>query len=99
MSIIWVVVGTIGQLMLGVMLFMLAVFGGGGMANGRSLDKIWISILDLAMFALPLSCLVAASMVIYLFRTGSGSWAYCWYAAPLGLAVLYFFFLNFLSRQ
>lgn len=92
MSLFWVVLGTAAQLVLGFFLFMLAVFGGGGIANGHTLSKLHSAILDISIFALPASCALAAGVVLYLYKTGGSASSYGWYAAPLIPATLYVMF-------
>jgi hypothetical protein len=89
MSLGWVVAGTFGQGMLGMWMFMLVAFSGGGIANGNSLTKGQELFLDIAILALPASCAVSAIAVIYLYITDAGATAYWWYAMPVALMVLY----------
>ncbi|PTT79996.1 hypothetical protein DBR42_20355 [Pelomonas sp. HMWF004] len=93
MSLVWVVAGTFGQGMLGMWLFMMAAFSGGGIANGNSLTQGQTLFLDIAILALPASCAVSAIAVIYLYITDASATAYWWYALPLALAVVYFVYV------
>lgn len=100
MSLGWVVAGTFGQGMLGMWMFMLVAFSGGGLANGDSLTKRQELFLNLAILALPASCAVSAVAVIYLYITDAGATAYWWYALPVALMVLYLAYALYLvSRQ
>ncbi|WP_375056767.1 hypothetical protein [Zobellella sp. DQSA1] len=49
----WVTLGTIAQLMLAYMLFMMAIFAGAGAANGAELSRLQLQILTLAIYVLP----------------------------------------------
>lgn len=98
MSLGWVIAGTIGQLMLAFLLFMMAVFAGGGMANGNSLSKRQILLLDLSMLALPASALLSAGVVICLYVTGAGPRSYGWYGLPAAAVALYALFVSSIKR-
>jgi len=63
---------TFGELLLKYFLFMIAVFAGGGMANGSARSKRQIHPLDLSMLALPASAVISAVVVIYLYNTDAG---------------------------
>lgn len=89
MSLRWVIAGTFGQLLLGYFLFMLVVFSSAGIANGNTLNKLQSDILNLSIFALPLSCAISAGIVLRLYNKGANSSSYWWYGLPLILAVLY----------
>ncbi len=97
MSLGWVITGTVGQLMLGGLLFMFSVFSGAGIANGNTLSKLQLGILNFSMFALPLSCVLSAGIVLYLYKTGGNSSSYWWYVLPLILTALYALFASRLS--
>ena len=56
------------------------------------------NLLDLSMLALPLSSVVSAVAVIYLYCVDASSTSYWWYALPLVCAVLYVVFASSLSR-
>lgn len=66
MSLGWVITGTLGQLVLGVFLFMLVAFSGGGIANGNTVRKFQLGVLDFSMPVLPISCALSAGIVLYL---------------------------------
>jgi hypothetical protein len=95
----WTIFGSIAQLMLAYMLFMLAVFAGGGMANGRKLAKRQIRYLDRAMVALPGSAVLSVVIVLYHYYDGSGPWAFMWYALPVLPVIAYLTFLKKLSSR
>lgn len=92
MSLIWVIVGSILQLMLALFLFMLVAFSGGGIANDGSLRKIQIGVLDLSLYALPASCFIGSGIVIYYYATGGSAYAYWWYVLPILMAAAYLFY-------
>lgn len=92
MSLAWVVAGTLGQLIMGCLLFMLVVFSGAGIANAHALSKFQSVFLSLSIYLLPFSCLLSAGIVIYLYRSGAGAASYWWYTFPLLLAVVYLWF-------
>jgi len=98
MSLGWVIAGTFGELMLAFFLFMIAVFAGGGLANGNSLSQRQILLLDLSMLALPASAVVSAGVVIYLYITDAGPAAYWWYGLPAAVVVLYALFVSSIKR-
>jgi len=89
MSLGWVIAGTFGQLMLAFLLFMMAVFAGGGLANGNSLSERQILLLDLSMLALPASAVISAGVVIYQYATDGGPSSYWWYGLPAVAFALY----------
>ena len=93
MTLLWVVIGTIAQIILLGFLAMLAIFAGGGYANAPR-SQLKTKLLDLSMLALPGSCLVAAGIVIYLYNNGGGVHSYWWYALPLAMTLIYFKVMN-----
>ena len=98
MSLGWTLTGTIFELVLAYMLFMLVAFSGGGMVSGRSLTRRQTGLLDLSLFMLPGLCVLSACIVIGLHWCGGGAVSYAWYALPLLATVLYFAYLASLSR-
>ena len=99
MSIGWTVLGTIGQVMLANVLFMLVAFSAGGFVSGRQVGRLAMKILDLSLFVLPGSCALAALIVLYLHWQGGSGASYWWYALPLAATALYFAYLNALIRR
>jgi hypothetical protein len=100
MSLGWVIAGTFAQGMLGMWLFMMAAFAGGGMANGNSLSKGQTRLLDLGLIAVPAACAVSAVAVIYLYITDASAAAYWWYAVPVVFGAAYFWYATqLLPRQ
>lgn len=98
MSFVWTLLGTIAQLMLAYLLFMLVVFSAGGLANGVALGKFQLGILNLSIFLLPALCLLSACIVIYLHLRAGGAASYAWYAMPLVATVLYVAYVTWLGR-
>lgn len=98
MSFGWTFVGTIGQLMLAYLLFMLVVFSACGLAGGARLGRFSTAMLDKSMYLLPMLCPLSAGIVIYLHCTGGAAASYAWYAMPLGGAVLYLVYFTALAR-
>ncbi|HET7930857.1 MAG TPA: hypothetical protein VFL63_05670 [Rhodanobacteraceae bacterium] len=99
MSLAWTVLGTIGQLLLAYLLFMLVAFSGGGLVSGTSLGKRQRRILDLALFVLPGLCVASAIIVIGLQVGGAGAGAYGWYALPLAATAAYIAYVVKLARR
>jgi hypothetical protein len=98
MSFGWTLAGTIAQLMLALFLFMVVVFSAGGIANGTSLDKFQLGVLNLSMYLLPALCVLSALVVVYLQWRGGGAMSYWWYAMPLVATMLYLVYAVILSR-
>lgn len=94
MAITWVIIGSIGQLMVAMFLFMLVAFSAGGIANGNSLSKRQMSVLNLSIYALPATCLLSAGIVIYFYCTGASVIAFWWHLLPLGATVAYLLFVS-----
>ena len=95
----WTLLGTVGQMMLALVLFMLAAFSGGGLASGRALRRGQLRVLDGALFALPGVCGLSAIVVLFLQWAGGGAWAYAWHALPLAATVLYLAYVGRLARR
>lgn len=89
MSLAWVIIGTFFQLGLAFMLFMLAAFAGGGVANGRKLTSLQSKMLDLSIYALPLISLISAGIIIYQYNHDGSSTSYWWHIMPIVAAVIY----------
>ena len=83
MTLGWVIAGTIGQVLLAYMLFLLSVFGFSAVSNTHRTTRLDTAILDSALYAVPASCVLSAVIVIGLYRAGAGTSAYLWYAAPV----------------
>jgi hypothetical protein len=99
MSLPWIILGTIAQLMLALFLFMLVVFSGGGLVTGNKFSKIQMDILNLSMFVLPGACIVSVVVVWMLYWHGAGVSAYWWYALPLAATGAYLAYAISLGRQ
>ncbi|GAA6170264.1 hypothetical protein [Sessilibacter corallicola] len=94
MSVLWIIIGTIFQLMLSMFIFMLAAVVGGSFANGNNLSESKLKVLNLSLFVLPGLCIVAAGIVIYQFFSGGTNNSYFWYGLPIIGVMLYFIFLK-----
>ncbi|MEJ2479828.1 MAG: hypothetical protein P8Y78_06545 [Acidihalobacter sp.] len=99
MSLLWVIFGTLVQLALATLFFMLVVFSSAGIANGHTLTKLQSRILDWSLYALPLSCAFSAVLVIVLYWRGGGSAAYWWYALPAVAITAYLVFALVLNAR
>ncbi|MEP6897848.1 MAG: hypothetical protein ABI870_04905 [Rhodanobacter sp.] len=98
MSFGWVLLGTMGQLMLAYFLFMVVVFSAGGIANGARLGKFHSGMLTLSIYLLPALCLVSAGIVLYLHGHAGSAASYWWYAMPLAATALYLAYAIALSH-
>jgi hypothetical protein len=99
MSIGWTLLGTFGQLMLAVFLFMLVAFSGGGLVNGGNFRRAQVRVLDLSALVLPGTCALSAAIVLFLHWQGAGATSYAWYALPLGATALYLIYFRILVHQ
>lgn len=93
MSLLWVVLGVIGQAFLGFFLFMLAIFAGGGVANGNALAGWQMSLLNASIFVLPGLSAVSIIMLIHGWLHQGGASAYIWHLLPLAGAAIYIAFV------
>ena len=89
MTLGWVIAGTIGQVLLAYMLFLLGVFGFSAVGNTHRPTPFDFSVLNSALYAAPASCLISAVIVIGLYRSGAGEISYLWYAVPILLFASY----------
>lgn len=99
MSLTWTVLGTIAQLLLAYFLFMVVVFSAGGIANGVTLGRVQLGILNLSVFVLPGLCVLSAAIVVFLHLRAGSATSYWWYAMPLGATLLYLAYAVWLGRQ
>jgi hypothetical protein len=99
MSIGWTLLGTFGQLMLAVYLFMLVAFSAGGLVNGGDFRRAQVRVLDVSALVLPGTCLWSAAIVLVRHWQGAGAQSYAWYALPLGATALYLLYFRILVRQ
>ncbi len=98
MSLTWVIVGSVVQLMLSLFVFMVVAFSAGGVANGNNLNRIQVGILNLSIYVLPALCLLSAGIVIFCYKTGGSAYSYWWYTAPVILTLAYLFYANSLNN-
>lgn len=81
---IWSLLGAaLLQGMLAYLLFMLVVFWGAGLANGRNLARWQIRVLDLAMFAVPGSCVVLVLFLAVRYWREQPAPGWWWHLLPL----------------
>ena len=100
MALGWVIVGTIGQALLGVMLFLLVAFGFSAVGTTHRPTSFDFSVLNSAIYLLPASCIVSAVVVIVMYRLGANRFTYLWYMAPLLLFSGYLMYINmFIERK
>lgn len=98
MSTLWTVLGSIAMLgLVAPMAFMLVVFSGGALANGRVLSAVQEHVLDVSLWLLPMLCVLSAGIVIYLHRHGGSALAYAWYALPFAGVAAYLVWANALT--
>ena len=64
-------------------------FSAGALANGGSLGRLQLAIVNAALFGLPVLSVLSAGIVTYLHLHGGGRQSYWWYAMPLAGAALY----------
>ncbi len=95
----WILLGTLGQLMLAYFLFMVVAFSAGGLVNGARLRKTELRILDLSIYLLPALCVLSAAIVIGLYLRGGSAACYGWYALPLAGAAWYVAYAVMLHRR
>ncbi len=98
MSLTWVIIGSIAQLMLAFFLFMLVVFSAAGIANNKALKPIHLTPLNLSIYLLPALCLISAGVVIYQYRNGGDAQVYWWYLVPVVAAVVYLVYVTRLNK-
>lgn len=99
MSLLWVILGTIAQLMLAVFLFMVVAFSAGDIFNNDSLNKLQMTILNMSLFVLPGICILSAGMVIYYYIVGGSSTVYWWNIVPVISAALYLIYAISLKQS
>ncbi|HTN32429.1 MAG TPA: hypothetical protein VL091_00320 [Marinobacter sp.] len=100
MTLGWVVAGSIGQLLLAYMLFMLVAFGFSAVGASHRPTPFDSSVLNSALFSVPASCIVSAVVVIVLYRMAAGRLAYLWYLAPIFLFSGYLLYIKlFIERK
>lgn len=93
MSLVWVILGTLAQLMLAGFLFMLVGFSAGAAANNNDLSELHETILTAFLWTLPGLCFGSAGTVIYYFTAGGGVNTYWWYMMPIVAAIIYIIYL------
>jgi hypothetical protein len=96
---VWTTLGTIAQGMLGLVLFMLVAFSGGGLANGGAIAEWELGVLNLSLLLLPALCALSAVIVIVLHLRSSSAVGYAWYLLPVVGAALYVGYVSFLMHR
>lgn len=76
MSPTWTILGTIFQLLLAYLLFMVVVFSAAGIGSGCQFGRFQLTVLNLSMYVLPAMCAVGVGIVVYLHRHGGSAWCY-----------------------
>ena len=99
MSLGWVIAGSIVQLHLGCLLFMLVAFSASGIGGREGPGRAHAALLNLCMIALPASALIGAGMVVYEYVRHAGSEAYWWYALPVAVTGCYLGYAITLGRR
>ncbi len=97
MSLFWLIVSVVAQLGLAMMLFLLVAFSGGGIANQEGVRRSVILVLDVALYVLPLLCLVSAGLMVHGYLSGASARTYGWHLLPVLPAVAYLVFAVSLS--
>ena len=59
----WLIFGTIAQLMLAYLLFMVVVFSAAGMGRTANLGRLQLAVLNFSMYVLPALCVLSAGIV------------------------------------
>lgn len=99
MTWMWTLLGTFAQLSLAVLMFMLVAVSAGSIANGATLGKATLGILNFSLFALPGLCVASAAIVIGLHVRGGSASSYWWYVLPLAGVVAYIAYAIWLGSR
>lgn len=94
MSLGWVIAGSLFQFMSAYVMFLLAVFDGGAVANNYVLSAFQLRVLDWALYLLPGLCVASGLLIIVLYVSGRGGWSYAWHLVPVLTVVVYMVFLR-----
>lgn len=98
MSLGRVIAGSIVQLQMCVVLFMVVVLFASGIGDRHGPGRMHMAILKAWMVALPGTALLSAVVVICLYFRDASATGYWWYVLPLGAAVLYIGYALGLAR-
>jgi len=90
MSLFFVVIGTIFQLLLATAFAMFGVFG---------VNALRESLFFLGIIALPFSCFISAGIIIYNYNIDGSSIVYWWYIMPVILGALYYALICYLDKK
>ncbi|GAA5158389.1 hypothetical protein [Viridibacterium curvum] len=97
---IWMLIGgLLLQGMLGYMLFMVVVFWGGGLANGRSLALWQIRVLDLFMFIVPGASFALGVVLVVRYALDLPAFSGWWHLLPLMLFLIFAVYAARLPRR
>ncbi|PCM44924.1 hypothetical protein [Marinobacter sp. ANT_B65] len=99
MTLGWVIAGSIGQVLLAYMLFLLVVFGFSAVDTSHRPASIDDSVLTSAIYSVPASCILSAVVVMGLYRMGAGKLAYLWYMAPIFLFCGYLLYIKLIIQR
>jgi hypothetical protein len=92
MTLLWTTLGSLAQLALAGILFVMSIFIGGSLANSNTLGPQASRIVDLALFVLPALCVLSGVIVLILHLRGGRAMGYCWYLLPVVAAIAYLIF-------
>jgi hypothetical protein len=98
MSVVWTLLGTFAQVMLGMLMFMGVVFSASAFGNNASLSKFQVGVLTSFIYLLPALCALSALIVIYLHWRGGSATSYWWYAMPFAGPLIYLGYIFTISR-
>lgn len=90
MSLLWVVIGCVFELILAWVFFVVSIFNNGSAPHYNSLSSFKKKILAYAPVILPGSCVLAGALVIRGYINEENADTYLWLALPLVLAIPYF---------
>jgi len=99
MTLGWVIAGSIGQVLLAYMLFLLVVFGFSAVDTSHRPASIDDSVLTSAIYSVPASCILSAVVVMGLYRMDAGKLAYLWYTVPIFLFCGYLLYIKLIIQR
>ncbi len=86
---VWVVLGTIIQLALSCVLFVLPI---SILIIDGGVSSLQETLINYFMFILPASCLISAGIVIYKYHDKGSRYCYLWYFLPIFLTFIFLVF-------
>ncbi|HWV08988.1 MULTISPECIES: hypothetical protein [unclassified Pseudomonas] len=93
MSLVALILGVMGQLGLAMYLAMMAIFGGGAIANREDLSPIHDYLVPFFFCVLPLAAVITAGLLIYFHVTDSPLRSYLWHLLPAPFVAVYVLYL------